>query len=92
MDYLPLQDPQLATRFPEIPRAEFEKAVHFIETSGAVYSAAEAVFRSLAKNSKWRWPLRWYKKSRAFAGFAETAYRFVARHREFFSWLSGTRD
>jgi predicted DCC family thiol-disulfide oxidoreductase YuxK len=90
VDYLPSQNPQIAKRFPEIPREEFQKSVQLVEPDGNVFSGAHAVFLSLAKNPKWRWPLRWYKNSHAFANLAEWVYRFVARHREFFSWLSGT--
>jgi len=90
VDYLPFQDSQIAKHFPEIPLEQFEKSVQFIETDGAVYSGAEAVFLSLAKNPKWQWPLRWYRKFRLFAIVAEAAYRFVAKHRSFFSRLSGT--
>src|SRR3954471_12364725 len=36
-----------ATRFPEIPREDFEKALHFIDRDGTVYRGPEAVFRSL---------------------------------------------
>jgi predicted DCC family thiol-disulfide oxidoreductase YuxK len=89
VDYLPAQDRRIAEQFPEILRKQFDAAVQLIETDGVVYSGAEAVFRALAKNPKRQWPLRWYKKSRTFARLTETVYGFVARHREFFSWLSG---
>jgi predicted DCC family thiol-disulfide oxidoreductase YuxK len=90
VDYLPFQDPQIAARFPKIPREQFEISVQFIETNGEVFVGAQALFLSLAKNPKRRWPLRWYQNSRLFAAITETAYRFVARHRSFFSRLSGT--
>src|SRR3954462_10744316 len=45
VEYEPFQE--LADRFPEIPRQNFEQAVHFIDTDGSVYRGAEAVFRSL---------------------------------------------
>jgi len=90
VDYLPAQDPRVAEQFPEIPREQFDTAVQLIEPDGTVYSGAEAVFRALAKNPKRQWALRWYNKSRTFARLSEAVYGFVARHREFFSWLSGT--
>jgi predicted DCC family thiol-disulfide oxidoreductase YuxK len=90
IDYLPSQDPQIIQSFPEIPREQFDVSVQFIETDGSVYSGAEAVFRSLAKNPKHQRPLRWYSQSRLFARLTEAVYHFVARHRSFFSWLSGT--
>ncbi|HEX3857505.1 MAG TPA: DCC1-like thiol-disulfide oxidoreductase family protein [Verrucomicrobiae bacterium] len=90
VDYLPSQDSQIAKRFPEIPSEEFQKSVQLVEPDGNVFSGAHAVFLSLAKNPKRQRPLRWYKNSRAFANLVELIYRFVARYREFFSWLSGT--
>src|SRR4051794_31040660 len=63
VDYFPSRDEQIAKRFPEIPREQFDVSVQFIETDGAVYSGAEAVFRSLAKNPRRQRWLRWYQKS-----------------------------
>src|ERR1039457_1188130 len=74
VDYLPAQDPQIAARFPEIPRAQFDTAVQLVETDGTVHSGAEAVFRALAHNPNRRWPLRLYKKLPAIAHFTEWAY------------------
>ena len=88
VDYLPSQDPRVADQFPDIPRKHFEEAVQLIETDGAVYSGAEAVFRCLAKNPKRQWGLRAYQRSPAFARFTGWAYRLVADHRMFFSLLT----
>lgn len=89
VDYLPFQDLQIAKRFPEIPCQQFETSVQLIEPDGSVFHGAEAVFCSMAKNPKIQWPLRWYKKFCLFAKITEAAYRFGARHRSFFSRLSG---
>jgi predicted DCC family thiol-disulfide oxidoreductase YuxK len=88
VDYLPSQDPQIAARLPEIPRERFQKSVQLIETDGKVFSGAEAVFRALAKNPKWQWPLHFCKTSLALAKFTERAYQFVAGHRTGFSRLT----
>jgi len=88
IDYLPVQDPQIVVRFPEIPRKQFDTAVQLIEADGMVYSGAEAVFRSLAKNPKWRWPLRAYGNSSAFVSITEWFYCLVAENRTFFSLLT----
>jgi lipase maturation factor 1 len=88
VDYLPAQDPQIATQFPEIPREQFDTAVQLIETDGAVYGGAEAVFRALAHNPKHTWPLSAYQNSEAVSGVTEWAYRVVANDREFFSMLT----
>lgn len=93
VDYLPSQDPQIAARFPEIPSEHFTTAVQLIETDGAVYSGAKAVFLALAKNANWRWPLRAYETDPFIARITGSAYRFVAAHRTAFSrftrWLWG---
>jgi predicted DCC family thiol-disulfide oxidoreductase YuxK len=86
--YLPAQDPQIAARFPEIPRKQFDTAVQFIESDGVVYFGAEAVFRGLAHNPKRQWPLHVYQISPAFSSFTEWVYRLVAGNRTFFSLLT----
>jgi lipase maturation factor 1 len=85
VDYLPSQDPQIAARFPEIPREEFQTSVQLIESSGVVFSGAEAVFRALAENPNVQWPLHFYKSSPLFSDLTESAYKFVASHRTGFS-------
>jgi predicted DCC family thiol-disulfide oxidoreductase YuxK len=88
VDFLPAQDPRVAEQFPEIPRAQFDTAVVLIAADGAVHSGAEAVFRALAQNPNWQWPLRGYENFPAVARFAESAYRVVADHRPLFSTLT----
>ncbi|HKW28027.1 MAG TPA: lipase maturation factor family protein, partial [Verrucomicrobiae bacterium] len=88
VDYLPAQDPAIATRFPEIPREQFDTAVQLIESDGTVYSGAEAVFRALARRPHYQWPRRTYENSPAFADITEWAYRLVAGNRTFFSRLT----
>ena len=86
VEYLPFQDERVRERFPEIPRAQFEKAVQFIQADGRVFSGAEAVFRSQAGNRGW--PLWFYQHLSGAASVTETAYRFVAEHRMLFSRLT----
>lgn len=88
LDYVPSREPRIALEFPDIPPAQYNIAVLLVATDGAVYSAAEAVFRALAENPKWRWPLRAYKNFPLFAKLSESAYRFVARHRSILSKLA----
>ncbi len=88
VDYLPAQDLRITEQFPEIPQKQFDTAVQLIEADGAVYSGAEAVFRTLAHNPKRRWPLDIYQSSPAFHNFTEWAYRLVGENRTFFSLLT----
>jgi len=88
VDYLPAQDSQIAVRFPEIPCEHFAMAVQFIETDGMVYQGAEAVFRALAQNPAWQWPLYAYAASPKLANLTEWFYRCVAENRRIFSTLT----
>ncbi len=73
---------EVADQFPEIPRAEFERAMTFIEPDGKTFFAAEAVYRSLQYRSSRKW-LAWsYDHVPGFAEVSELAYRFIARHRK----------
>jgi predicted DCC family thiol-disulfide oxidoreductase YuxK len=89
---IPLQDDRLAARFPQIPRKEWENAIHLIDTDGEVYSGAEAVFRFRAQNPRHRTLFQWYARSRWFAAIAESVYHIVSRHRSFFSGICGTHS
>jgi predicted DCC family thiol-disulfide oxidoreductase YuxK len=88
IEYLPFQDSGVERRFPEIPRARLETAVHLVQPDGGVYSGADAVFRSLASNPSRRWPLWIYQNIPGAAWLSEWGYRMVARHRSFFSALT----
>ena len=88
VEYVAFPDDRIAKEFPELPRERCEAAVHLIGSDGAVFDGAEAVLRALACDPSKQWPLRWYQKSRAFAGVAERSYRFVAEHRRLFSRLA----
>jgi predicted DCC family thiol-disulfide oxidoreductase YuxK len=78
-DFAPYQ--QAASRFPEIPEADFLLAVQLIECDGRVYSGAEAAVRVLAMRPVLR-GLRWlYDYLPGFGGFSEWIYRVVARNR-----------
>ena len=83
VDYMPLQDDTVAKQFPELSREALESAVHLIEPDGRVSSGAEAVFRSWSPVR--RWPLWFYQRLPGLGWLAERGYRFVARHRMFFS-------
>jgi predicted DCC family thiol-disulfide oxidoreductase YuxK len=84
VDYLPFQYPSVAERFPEISREQFEQAVQLIEPSGRVYSAAEAVLRTLAHAPRKRWTLWAYEHIPGAGPIAECCYRVVAKHRAAF--------
>jgi predicted DCC family thiol-disulfide oxidoreductase YuxK len=86
VDYAPYQE--AAERFPEIPVTSFRRAVHLIDTDGAVFAGAEAVFRTLARarrGGSWLWA---YRRLPGFAPASEAAYRWVASHRDFAARVS----
>ena len=86
IDSAPFQE--VAGDFPEIPVAEFKRAVHLIEPDGSCSRGAAAVFRSLAHgpNGGAGWWL--YRHVPAFAAASEWAYRLVAAHRPAFTTLT----
>src|SRR5204862_5607529 len=79
---------QVGDRFPEISRAQFERAVVLIETDGAIFTGAEAVFRSLRCRSSKRW-LAWsYYHVPGFAPITEGLYKFIAMNRRLASGVT----
>ena len=85
VDFLPAQDNRVAAQFPEISREQLDSAVQLIAPDGSVFSGAEAVFRALDSASRASWLLRAYERFPLFGRLAEWIYRFIARHRRFFS-------
>ena len=79
IDYAPSQE--AAAKFPQIPPEAFAESVQLIRPDGSVASGARAVFETLG----WE---RIYESSRWIAWFSERAYRFIARRRSFFYWLT----
>ena len=79
IDYAPYQ--HVATEFPDIPITDFQTSVKLILENGQVYSGAEAVFCAL-NNSTLLWC---YYNLPGFKFLCESAYSFVARHRQFLS-------
>jgi lipase maturation factor 1 len=76
---------EAAPLLPGIPASDFASSVVLVEPGGGVFRGAEAVLRALAQApGHGRW-LRLYQRSPVAARAAECAYRFVARHRSFFT-------
>ncbi len=86
--YSPFQDEAFVAAFPELDRNRFRESVHLIEASGDVFTGSEAVFRALAHGPPPHFSLWCYEHLPGFAPVSETVYRFVARHRQFFSALT----
>ena len=79
---------EVAEKFPEISRTEFQRAVAYIDREGKVFFAAEAVYRSLRCRSSRKW-LAWsYDHVPGFAPGSEAVYKFIARHRNFGSAIT----
>ena len=86
VDYATYQE--MADRFPEIPKEQFQKSVVFVDEDGEVFFAAEAVYRSLRYRSSRKW-LSWsYDRVPGFAAFSKIAYKIVARNRGFGSSIT----
>jgi predicted DCC family thiol-disulfide oxidoreductase YuxK len=79
VEYRPYQE--VAARYPDIPVAEFQRAVQFIAPEGRRASAAEASFRTLSYARDKAYWLALYRRLPGFAAVAEHVYAFVAAHR-----------
>ena len=88
VEYIASQDAQIATAFPEIPQERFDQAVQFIGLDGSVSDGAEAAFRALAQAPGHKWALWCYQNVPGAGPVSEASYRFVAKRRTFFSWLT----
>ncbi len=77
--YEPFQ--QVAGQFPEIPREEFTRSVQLILPSGEIFSAAHAVFRTLAFARGHGGMLWLYLHLPGVELLSEWLYGFVARRR-----------
>ena len=86
VDYQTSQD--VSDKFPEIPREQFQRTVVLIEPDGAVFTGAEAVFRSLRCRSSKKW-LAWsYYHIPGFAPITEAFYKFTAMNRRLASAMT----
>ena len=83
IDYATYQE--AADRFPEIPREQFQRAVVLVDENGEVFTAARAVYQSLACRSSCKWMIWSYANIPGFAAISEFGYKIVARHRPFSS-------
>src|ERR1700758_553818 len=84
--YQPYQE--VAAQYPQIPLAEYQRAVQYVGPEGQRASAAEASFLTLSHApGKGLW-LSLYRRLPGFAALAEWAYAFIARHRPAFHRIS----
>lgn len=86
IEYAPFQE--AAPRFPQIPKERFAEAVQLVDSDGRVYSAAEAVLRSLSLAGRGVWLYKLYRRSGLFAAMSERLYRMVADHRTLLSQVA----
>ena len=76
-------------RYPEISRAAFSEAVHWLEPSGASYRGAAAAFRFASHaGTSGRLALRAYEVLPGFAIAAEFFYGIVAKNRTLTSFAA----
>jgi predicted DCC family thiol-disulfide oxidoreductase YuxK len=86
VDYQSYQE--VAPQFPQIPRADFQRAVQYITPDGHRASAAKASFLTLSHAGGKGFWLTLYKKLPGFAAIAEWIYAFIAAHRSAFFRVS----
>ncbi len=85
LEFLPLQSP--AASCLGIPPERLRQSIHLVEPNGAVFCAAAAALRLLARDPRHALWLRWYERDATFAELSETAYGFIAQNRFLLSWL-----
>lgn len=86
VQYQPLQ--QVADKYENISRDEFEKSVKLIMPQGKVYSGAYATFKTLAYNPRRRLLLWLYEHIPGFGYLSEFVYKFVSVNRNFAYWFT----
>ncbi len=79
VDFAPSQE--AGDQYPEIPREAFSQSVQLVRPDRSIASGARAVFETLGKQ-------RLYESSPLLASVSEVSYRFIARHRDLFYWLT----
>jgi len=79
VEYRPLQE--VEKQYPEIPRAEFQRAVQYIAPGGRRASGAEASFLTLSHARGKAFWLALYRRLPGFAAVSERVYAFIAAHR-----------
>jgi predicted DCC family thiol-disulfide oxidoreductase YuxK len=84
--YRPYQD--VAAHHPEIPLADFQRAVQYIPPEGRRASAAEASFLTLSHARGKRFWLGLYRRLPGFAAISELIYAFIAARRAVFYRIS----
>ena len=82
VEYVPYQE--AAPRFPEIPEAEFRRAVQLVLPTGEVFSGAEAALATLAQPPGHQRTLAMYRRIPGVRPITNLAYRFIAHHRDAF--------
>jgi predicted DCC family thiol-disulfide oxidoreductase YuxK len=85
VNYQPYQE--VAPQYPQIPLADFQRAVQYIASDG-VASAAEASFLTLSHAQGQGFWLTLYRRLPGFAAMAEWIYAFIAAHRSAFYRVS----
>src|SRR5579863_5235794 len=89
--YAPYQE--VGERYPEIPLAEFKRAVQYVAFDGKIASGAEAALLALSHAGGKGFWLTLYRHLPGFAAISELIYAFVASHRAAFYrsslWLWG---
>lgn len=83
LDFSPYQT--AAHNFPQIPSKDFEQSIKLVMADGSIYSGAQAAFKSLAINPKFKIFDTLYNKLPGFAPISEFFYTIVASNRMLFS-------
>jgi len=79
-EYVPLQDPSVPERFPDLDREALEREMHVVGPDGRVWRGAGAVERVIELLPRGRW-ISWAFHLPFARAVADRVYRWVAENR-----------
>jgi predicted DCC family thiol-disulfide oxidoreductase YuxK len=80
LGFVPLQDPQVGTRWPALDPARLDQAMHLILPDGRVLAGAAAAPEIRRRLPRWRWAA-WTFSMPGVAALSSRIYAFIARNR-----------
>ena len=72
---------EVGGQYPQIPAKAYSESVQLVRADGSVGSGARAVFETLGLEKA-------YERAPVLAWISEAMYRFIARHRDLFYWVT----
>lgn len=81
IEYVPRQDPTIASRFPILTDSKFDSGMRFVRADGSVDVGADAVYQ-IAKRLPAYKPLAWIYTLPVFKQIARAIFGFISANRQ----------